>query len=189
MPSGLNTSERDRDAPADPRPVLIRPFDRTHTAGVQDLFVRCIREMAPPSARAEIEAYTARALAGDLGDIATHYRPGRGRGFWLALSPDGALIGTFGLLPSGEDGAELRRMYVGVAFRRQGVARAMLARAEALCTGWGLRKLVLTTSSLSQAAIELYRTAGFAQEDYVPAVMHEPLPPGMRVFAFEKALT
>ncbi len=189
MASALKSPERAGGAPADMPHLLIRPFDRTYEAEVRDLLARCLREIAPPSARVEVEAYIARALAGDYRDIATHYRPERGRGFWLALSQDGDLMGTFALRPSGEDAAELRRMYVSAGFRRRGVARAMLARAEALCAGWGFRRLFLTTSSLNQAAIELYRAAGFDQRDYVAeGLQGEPLPPGVRVFSFEKAV-
>jgi len=181
--------ERHRGATADVPLGLIRPFDRTHEAEVRDLLARCLREIAPPSAQVAVEAYIAGALAGDYRDIATHYRPGRGRGLWLALSGDGDLMGTFALQPSGEDVAELRRMYVDAGFRRRGVARAMLARAEALCGDWGFRTLFLTTSSLNRAAVELYRAAGFDQRDFVPeGVQTESLPPGVRVFAFEKAL-
>jgi GNAT superfamily N-acetyltransferase len=180
--------ERHRGAAADIPAVLIRPFDRAYEAEVRDLLARCLREIAPP-AQAEVEAYIARALGGDYRDIAAHYRPGRGRGFWMALSRDGDLMGTFALQPSGEDVVELRRMYVDAGSRRRGVARAMLARAEALCAGWGFRRLFLTTSSLNRAAIGLYRAVGFDQSDYVPGgAQGEPLPPGVRVFGFEKAL-
>src|SRR3712207_6490073 len=160
--------ERHRGAAADIPAVLIRPFDRAYEAEVRDLLARCLREIAPPSAQVEVEAYIARALGGDYRGIATHYRPGRGRGFWMAMSQDGDLMGTFALRPSGEDVAELRRMYVDAGFRRRGVARAMLARAEALCAGWGFRRLFLTTSSLNRAAIGLYRAAGFDRSDHVP---------------------
>ena len=78
-------------------------------------------------------------------------------------------------------------MYVDVGFRRRGVAQAMLARAEALCAGWGFRKMFLTTSSLNRAAIALYRSAGYRQCDHVNANPNgEPLPPGVQVFDFEK---
>lgn len=181
--------ERHRGATAGTPLGAIRPFEQTHEAEVRDLLARCLREIAPPSAQAAVEAYIAEALAGDYRDIATHYRPGRGRGLWVALSGDGDLMGTFALQPSGADGAELRRMYVDADFRRRGVARAMLARAEALCVDWGFRTLVLTTSSLNRAAIELYRAAGFDQREFVPeGIQAESLPPGVRVFTFEKTL-
>jgi putative acetyltransferase len=186
--SELEGPKRQEEAPAGMLAVLTQPFDPVHEAEVRDLFTRCIREIAPLSARAEVDAYIARALADDYRDIATHYRPGRGRGFWLALSQDGDLMGTFALRPIREDVAELRRMYVSAAFRRRGVARAMLAKAEALCADWRFRRLFLTTSSMNQAAIELYRTAGFDQRDYVPAGVQEEPPPGVRIFAFEKSL-
>lgn len=169
--------------------IRIRPFDRTHAAAARDLFIRCFEELAPPAMRPHLGAYLARNLEGDYRDIAHAYPPGRGSGFWLALSPDGALLGTFALKPQGEAGAELRRMYVDPAARRRGVARAMLAEAEALCAAWGVRRLFLTTSSLNQAAIALYRRAGYRQADYRPeGTPPEPLPPGLRVFSFEKAL-
>ncbi len=65
----------------------------------------------------------------------------------------------------------------------------MLARAEADACRWGFRSLFLTTSSLNLAAIELYRAAGYRQGDYAgPGPGEDPLPPGMRIFAFRKAL-
>ena len=188
MESELKSPGRHRAAPAGMPPALIRPFDLAYEGEVRDLLAACFREIAPPSAQPEAEAYIANALAGDYRDIAAHYRPGRGRGFWLALSREGDLMGTFALLPSGEEAAELRRMYVGAGFRRCGVARAMLARAEALCVGWGFRRLCLTTSSLNTAAIEFYRAAGFRQREHVPAGARGKPPPGVRAFAFEKAL-
>jgi putative acetyltransferase len=181
----------DPNSHAAPPGWLLRPYSQAHEAEVRDLLLRCLREITVPSAQveAEIEAYIARALAGDYRDIAAHYRPGRGRGFWLALSPGGELMGTFALQPAGQDVVELRRMYVGAGFRRRGLARAMLARAEALCIAWEVRTLFLTTSSLNQAAMALYRNAGFSQRDYVPPGLPPgALPPGLRVYAFEKAL-
>ncbi|MBL6081996.1 GNAT family N-acetyltransferase [Belnapia sp. T18] len=186
--SELKVHQQQQEAPADVLAVLIRPFDRVHEFEVWNLFVQCIREIAPPSARAEVDAYIARALAGDYRDVATHYQPGRGSGFWLALSRDGDLLGTFALRPIREDVAELRRMYVSAAVRRRGVARAMLAKTEALCSEWRFRRLFLTTSSMNQAAVALYRAAGFEQRDYVPPGVWEKPPPGVRTFAFEKAL-
>jgi GNAT superfamily N-acetyltransferase len=179
--------EQHREASIGKALGLIRPLDRTYEAEARNLFIRCLREIAPPSMQSQLEAYITRAVDGDYRNIAQHYRPGRGRGFWLALSRDGDLMGTFALQPLGEDVVELRRMYVAPEFRRCGVARTMLARAEALCTGWGVRKLFLTTSSLNRAAIELYRSAGYHQDDYVAGSSQgEPLPPGMQVFSFEK---
>jgi GNAT superfamily N-acetyltransferase len=179
--------EQHREAPTGKALVLIRPFDRTYEVEARNLFIRCLREIAPPSMQSQLEAYITRAVDGDYRDIAQHYQPGRGRGFWLALSRDGDLMGTFALQPLGEDVVELRRMYVATEFRRCGVARTMLTRAEALCTGWDIRTLFLTTSSFNRAAVELYRSAGYHQSDYIAGSSQgEPLPPGMQVFSFGK---
>lgn len=169
--------------------LRLRPFVRSDEAAVRQLFVRSIMELAPPAMQDQAARYVSRALAGDYRDIAGHYRPGRGRGFWVALSGDGALAGNFGLEPSGADAVELRRMYVAPCFRRRGVARAMLAEAEAACIAWGVSRLFLTTSSLNTAAVALYRSAGYRQMDHVPGdAAAEPIPPGMRFFIFEKHL-
>ena len=97
-------------------------------------------------------------------------------------------MGAYALQPFGKDVVELRRMYVATEFRRCGAARTMLARAEALCTDSGIRRLFLTTSSLNRAAVELYRSADYHQSDYdAGSSQVEPLPLGMQVFSFEKA--
>ncbi len=171
---------------ADP---LIRPFERRYEAAARDLFVRCLREIAPPSMQTHLDAYIAAALHGDYRDIAGHYRPGRSQGFWLALSPAGNLLGTFALRPHGPEVAELRRMYVDAGARRRGVGSAMLGWAEEEAARCGFRSLFLTTSSLNLAAIELYRGSGYRQSDYSgPAAGADPLPPGVRILVFEKAL-
>lgn len=188
MTSSLQTLPGRHPPGAEP-PVLIRPFDRAREAEVRDLFVTCLREVAPTSMQAVLDAYIARALSGDYQDIAAHYAPARGRGFWLALSPEGGLLGTFGLQPAAEGSVELRRMYVAPDARRRGVARTMLARGEAFCAGWGMRRLFLTTSTLNRAAIELYRSAGFRESEYTAeGAPPDPLPPGIRVLLFEKTL-
>jgi hypothetical protein len=66
--------------------LRLRPFIRSDEAAVRQLFVRSIMELAPPAMQDQAARYVSRALAGDYRDIAGHYRPGRGRGFWVALS-------------------------------------------------------------------------------------------------------
>lgn len=174
-----------RNTPAEIPIVSIAPFHRAYEAKARDLLVQCLSELAAPSLRHQLGPYLARALNGDYRDIAEFYRPGRGSGFWLALSKGGDLLGTFALLPAGEDDVELRRMFVDARCRRQGVARTMLAHAESLCKGWGFRRLFLSTSTLSQAAVALYRSAGYRESEYTGAGPGVPLPPGVQALTFE----
>jgi len=61
--------------------------------------------------------------------------------------------------------AEAKRMYVEPAYRGKGVGRAVLARLEAAAKELGVERLVLETGVYQEAAIALYRGAGFTQVD------------------------
>ena len=61
--------------------------------------------------------------------------------------------------PSQRD--ELRRMFVTQHARRDGVARALLARLEADALALGYRRLVLETGTRQKPAMALYRAAGW----------------------------
>ena len=94
----------------------------------------------------------------------------------------------FGLERSSSDAMELRRMYVHPSARRLGIARAMLALAEAETRRSGSRKLELSTSELQPAAVELYRRAGYrlVREETVDQASHKTIGGGIRRYHFEK---
>jgi ribosomal protein S18 acetylase RimI-like enzyme len=56
---------------------------------------------------------------------------------------------------------ELRRMYVDPLARRQGIARQMLQFAENECCRRRVKRLELSTAEIQQAALALYRNAGY----------------------------
>jgi GNAT superfamily N-acetyltransferase len=58
--------------------------------------------------------------------------------------------------------AEVRRMYVSHAARRQGFARALLAELERTALAAGHRRMILETGSVLPEAVALYRSAGYA---------------------------
>lgn len=64
--------------------------------------------------------------------------------------------------------AELTELYVAPAWRRRGVARALLAAAEALARARGAGQLIVLTGLDNAPAQALYRAAGFA--DYALAL-------------------
>jgi putative acetyltransferase len=113
-----------------------------------------------------------RALIGELETIlAAEYTPEQRHGlafdalfqphirFFLARS-GGAAVGCGGVALFA-DFAEVKRMYVRDAARRQGVAGALLARLEEEARGAGLSWLRLETGEQQVAAMRLYTRAGF----------------------------
>jgi putative acetyltransferase len=61
--------------------------------------------------------------------------------------------------------AEAKRMYVEPNQRGKGVGRAVLASLEAAARQLGVRRLVLETGIYQDAALSLYRRAGFTRLD------------------------
>jgi drug/metabolite transporter (DMT)-like permease/GNAT superfamily N-acetyltransferase len=88
------------------------------------------------------------------------YGQGRGRSFIASI--DGHPVGCVVFRDFGNGAAELRRMYVRPAFRRRGVARALLAAAEAEAKALGYERLQFVTTPEFEGAIELYESEGFA---------------------------
>lgn len=79
---------------------------------------------------------------------------------------DGRPAGCAVFRDSGDGAAELRRMYVRPGRRRKGVARALIAAAEAEARALGYRRLRLMTSPRFEGAIDLYLSAGYSREPY-----------------------
>ena len=85
--------------------------------------------------------------------------PARGA-FVLAYAGD-EVCGCGALRPIDEPMVELRRMFVRPAWRRQGVARALLQALEAEALRLGYATMRLETGSRQQPAIALYAACGF----------------------------
>jgi len=81
-------------------------------------------------------------------------------------------------------------MYVDSRLRRGGIGRAMLRQAEELCRIAELDRIVLSTSELQQAALALYRAAGFRliREEAATAETNKTVGAGLRRYYFEKTL-
>ena len=87
--------------------------------------------------------------------------PLREREVYLLAWRDGRAVGCGALRQHNTFTAELRRMFVSRSARRDGVARALLARLEAEARGLGYRQLVLETGVRQAPAIALYRGCGW----------------------------
>ena len=85
---------------------------------------------------------------------------GKGGQVLFALA-NGEAVGTCAVLPHG-DAAELAKMAVAESHRGRGIGRRLVEAAIASARAAGHRRLFLLTSPRLEAAVALYRTAGFA---------------------------
>jgi ribosomal protein S18 acetylase RimI-like enzyme len=166
----------------------IRRYAEADHAAVRDLFVRVNRELAPPALREAFERYIERSLAEEIDRLTEYYASKQGA-FFVAHDGD-ALAGMFGLEGLGTPSAELRRMYVDVAYRGRGLAPAMLDQAESVCRAAGTPLLMLSTSELQQAALAFYRKSGYrlVREETAAAQTNKTIGGDIRRYYFEKTL-
>lgn len=84
-----------------------------------------------------------------------------GRGTFLVARDDAHPVGCGALRLLDATTAEVKRMYVDPDQRGKGVGWAVLTNLEAAARKIGVRRLVLETGVYQEAAIALYRRAGF----------------------------
>ncbi len=104
------------------------------------------------------------------------YPHGRERdNLWFAVGPDGTLAGMLGIYT--EKMAKIRHVgtivgvYTRPAWRRRGVADALLGRAIDWARAAGFRRLRLAVASTNVAAIRAYARAGFTVYGLEPEVI------------------
>ena len=85
---------------------------------------------------------------------------------------------------------ELRRMYVDASARRPGIARLMLQFAEDECRSRNVSRPQLSTAEIQQAALALYRNAGYrlVHEETVEALSNKTVGSGILRYYLEKTL-
>ncbi|MHA3704421.1 GNAT family N-acetyltransferase [Jatrophihabitans sp. YIM 134969] len=110
------------------------------------------------------------------------FAPPRGLFLVLFAGDEPVAMGGFRLLSDpalAVPTAEIKRMWVHPDHRRQGYARAVLARLESDAATAGLQALILNTGREQPEAIELYQSAGY---EPVPAFGHYATTPGALFF-------
>ena len=142
--------------------IEVRPVLPEEYAAAGEATARAYREFIPPE-RPEWEEYVRR-----IGDIAARAQ----RTVVLVALVDGAVAGTAtveldrhveddwrdGVAP---DEAHLRMLGVDPAFRRRGVARALMAAVLALAEERGRTRVTLETTPAMLAAQRMYESLGF----------------------------
>lgn len=88
-----------------------------------------------------------------------------GQGVFLVARDDGRAVGCGAIRLLDPTTAEAKRMYVEPDQRGKGIGRAVLAGLEDAAKQLGVRRLVLETGIYQDAALSLYRRAGFTQVD------------------------
>jgi putative acetyltransferase len=88
-----------------------------------------------------------------------------GQGTFLVARDDGRAVACGAIRLLDPTTAEAKRMYVEPDQRGRGVGWAVLAGLEAAAKRLGVRRLVLETGIYQDAALALYRRAGFTQID------------------------
>lgn len=97
-----------------------------------------------------------------LDDPQTHVLDKRGRILMAEL--DGLTIGTVALIPTGEPGTvELAKMGVAETARGTGAGRALMTAAIESARDMGAKKVWLESNRTLDAALALYRSAGFSE--------------------------
>jgi GNAT superfamily N-acetyltransferase len=138
-----------------------------------------MRDLTPSIAAEPFDSEDARRLIAALdADLASLYPPEQrfgpnlkaehlegGRGTFLVARDGARAIGCGAIRLLDPTAAEVKRMYVEPDHRGRGVGRAVLSSLEATARDLGVRRLVLETGVHQDAAITLYRRAGFTQVD------------------------
>jgi GNAT superfamily N-acetyltransferase len=103
-------------------------------------------------------------------------------GTFLLAELDGIAVGCGGVRPSGENAAEIKRMYVDPAARGRGIARGLLRALVAHARARGLTRLLLETGTAQPEAISLYESEGWT---LVPPFGHYADDPRTRCYGLD----
>lgn len=165
---------------------LSRSLEFRYSKPCAGLVVEALDAAAASSAERRLAALMVECVAGGA---SVSYRaplsPAVSRGFWRGVSTevasgarlllvawqDGALAGTVQLHMAAQENqphrCEVEKLLVDPAFRRRGIARALLARAEQAASRLGRRLLTLDTRA-GTAAEALYRALGWHETGRIP---------------------
>src|SRR5690606_19416847 len=92
---------------------------------------------------------------------APHYRAPRGS--FVVAYADGRAVGCGGVTTLAPGVGEIKRMWVAEDVRGIGLGRRLLAHLEALSAGLGHAVVRLDTNGVLQAALAMYRSAGYVE--------------------------
>jgi carbonic anhydrase len=97
----------------------------------------------------------------ELRGLPGKYGPPAGRLFLVRI--DGRPAATAAFRPLGYDACEAKRLYVRPAYRKRGIAVALLAKLIEEARNFGYRSLYADTLPTMSSALDLYRKVGFVE--------------------------
>jgi DNA-binding MarR family transcriptional regulator/GNAT superfamily N-acetyltransferase len=150
--------------------ALLAAMDLVATALLRNRITIGETDPEAPEARYCLAAYYAElARRFDTGfDVKTSLDPDAGSlrpplGSFLVALSDGLPLGCVALKGSGTGVAEVKRLWIAPAARGLGLARRLMATAEARARTLGLTTLRLDTNRTLTEAIALYRATGWTE--------------------------
>ena len=94
---------------------------------------------------------------------------------FLVARAEGRAVGCGAVVKSGEEWAEIKRMFVSPAARGRKVGRRLLERLEGVARQSGIAALRLETGIKQPEALALYRSAGFREIEPFGEYRPDPL--------------
>jgi GNAT superfamily N-acetyltransferase len=131
--------------------ITAEPFDSPDARRLVAALDAGLAELYPPEQR-----FGPNLKAEHLGD---------GRGTFLVARDGGRAVGCGAIRVLDPTTAEAKRMYVEPDDRGKGIGWAVLTGLEAAARQLGVQRVVLETGDQQEAAISLYRRAGYTQID------------------------
>lgn len=133
--------------------VLIRPFNSGDQGGAKQLILNGLSEHW---------GWLDPRLNPDLEDIQSSYA----QGIFLVAEYRGEIVGTGGLLPGGDDRAQIVRVYVAEHCRRMGLGSLIVHTLCEKAQSMGYKRVVLETTESWKEVISFYEANGFYITQY-----------------------
>jgi putative acetyltransferase len=169
--------------------IIFRRYHAADYSSVASLWTRINRELAPVGMEQIFEQYIAMTIDGELKQILEVFSEEKRNAFWVVASAK-EIVGSFGIERRNVNDTELRRMYLDEGYRGLGIARRMLACAEAEALSLGFTKMIVSTAEIQKAADRFYRKSGFQQirREVAETMTAKQAGGGLTRFHFEKLL-
>ncbi len=141
--------------------VTVREFTRVDGPSVRRIFLDGHKSL-PDDIQKQSWFHYRNALDTDMGDILGAYQASPGNRFWVAES-DGAIAGCMGVTMNDPPWAEVCRLAIDPACRRQGIGRKMVEVGEAFAASSGADAIRLYTLREQVPARRLYESMGYGE--------------------------
>jgi ribosomal protein S18 acetylase RimI-like enzyme len=141
--------------------ITIREFTREDGPSTRRIFLEGHKSL-PEEIQKQSWFHYRNALDRDMGDIIGAYQAVPGNRFWIAESGS-AIVGCMGVTLNEPPWAEICRLAIDPACRRQGIGRKMVEVGEAFAVSSGADAIRLYTLQEQLPARKLYESMGYQE--------------------------